>query len=61
VSRKADLEKMRNALEGWIKKTNDSDKPEDPKLIKEMIRLRAEDQKEKASKRGKKNRTQQND
>ena len=61
VSRKVDLEKMQNALARWIKRTNDSDKPEDPKLIKEMIRLRAEDQKEKASKRGKKNRTQQND
>ena len=61
ASRKTDLEKMQNALETWIKKTNDSDKPEDPKLIKEMIRLRAEAQKEKASKRGKKNSAQQND
>ena len=61
ASRKADLEKMQNALEAWIKKTNDSDKPEDPKLIEEMIRLQAEGQKEKVSNRGKKNATPKDD
>jgi hypothetical protein len=52
---------MQNALESWIKKTNDSGKPEDPKMIEEMIRLRAEGQKEKVSNRGKKNTTQKDD
>jgi arylsulfatase A-like enzyme len=61
ASRSADLERMQTALDAWIKKTGDSDKPEDPKLIQEMVRLRAAAQKEKVANRGKKKTTQQDD
>ena len=44
-SRKTDLEKMRNALQTWIKRTNDSDQLEDPAMIKEMLRLQEEERK----------------
>lgn len=58
VSRKTDLDRMRSALDGWIRRTNDSDKPEDPEMIKEMIRLRELGRREEDTNKGRKDKTQ---
>jgi N-sulfoglucosamine sulfohydrolase len=59
--RKDDLEKMRNALQSWITRTNDSDKPEDPKMIKEMIRLRELERQEELAPGGKREKKKSED
>jgi N-sulfoglucosamine sulfohydrolase len=51
-SKKSELDKMRKALELWITRTGDSDKPEDPKMIQEMLRLRERERKAEVEKRG---------
>ena len=54
ASKKAELEKMRNALQTWIKRTNDSDQLEDPAMIQEMLRLQEQERKAAVDQRRKK-------
>jgi N-sulfoglucosamine sulfohydrolase len=54
ASKKTELDRMRKELDLWIARTGDSDKLEDPKMIKEMLRLREQERKEEIETKGRK-------